>query len=198
MLPKVQKPAPDFSCSAAINGEIGSVKLSDFRGKYLVLFFYPLDFTYVCPTEILAFADRAAEFEAIGAKLVGASVDSVFSHMAWCNTPRKEGGIQGVSIPLIGDVTRKLSQTYGVLADDGFDDGLAFRALFIVDPEGILRHITMNDMPIGRSVDEALRVVQALRFNAEHGEVCPANWKPGEDGMKTSQDGKKGYFAKHG
>mgnify|MGYP000193047615 CR=1 FL=1 len=198
MLPTVQKPAPDFSCSAVVNGAIDSVKLADFRGKYLVLFFYPLDFTFVCPTEILAFGDRAAEFEAVGAKLVGASVDSVFSHLAWLNTPRKEGGIAGVTIPLIGDVNRKLSQSYGVLADEGLDEGSAFRALFIIDPDGKLRHITMNDMPIGRSVDEALRVVQALQFHAEHGEVCPANWKPGDDGMTESSSGKKGYFAKHG
>ncbi len=198
MLPKVQKPAPDFSCSAVVNGAIDAVKLADYRGKYVVLFFYPLDFTFVCPTEILAFGDRSSDFEAIGAKLIGASVDSVFSHMAWLNTSRKEGGIEGVTIPLIGDVSRKLSRSYGVLADDGIDEGSAFRALFIIDPEGILRHITMNDMPVGRSVDEALRVVQALQFHAEHGEVCPANWKPGDDGMTESNVGKKGYFAKHG
>lgn len=198
MTARVQHPAPDFVASAVQNGEFTTVKLADFRGKYVVLFFYPLDFTFVCPTEILAFSDRSKEFEALGATVMAASIDSKFTHLAWWNTPRKEGGIAGVTIPLIADVTRSLSRDYGVLIEDGPDEGVTLRGLFIIDPQGKLRHVTINDLPIGRSVDEALRVIQALRFNAEHGDVCPADWKPGQEGMKADPKGSKSYFGKKG
>ena len=157
----------NFSVEAVVNGEFKDVSLSDYKGKYVVLFFYPLDFTFVCPTEILAFNDRADEFRKIGCEIVGASVDSKFSHLAWINTPRKEGGISGVTIPLLADL-------------------------------GVVRHITINDLPIGRSVDEALRVVQAVQFAEENGEVCPANWTPGKDTMKADPKGSKEYFRKAG
>jgi alkyl hydroperoxide reductase subunit AhpC len=196
MTAKVQHPAPDFSTQAMQNGEFRTVSLKDYKGKYLVLFFYPLDFTFVCPTEILAFSDRAEEFQKLNAEVVGASIDSVFSHLAWWNTSRKEGGISGVKIPLLADVTREVAKAYDVLIEDGADAGVTLRGLFIVDPEGKLRHITMNDLPVGRSVDEALRVIQALRFNAEHGDVCPADWKPGQETMKADPKGSKAYFQK--
>jgi alkyl hydroperoxide reductase subunit AhpC len=196
MTAKVQHPAPDFSCEAMHNGEFRTVSLKDYKGKYLVLFFYPLDFTFVCPTEILAFSDRSEEFQKIGAELVGVSIDSKFTHLAWANTPRKEGGISGVKIPLLADVTKSVARAYDVLLEDGEDNGVALRGLFVIDPEGKLRHITINDLPLGRSVDEALRVIQALQFNAEHGDVCPADWKPGADTMKADTKGSKEYFNK--
>jgi alkyl hydroperoxide reductase subunit AhpC len=194
MAAHVQQPAPSFSVEAVVNGEFKDVSLSDYKGKYLVLFFYPLDFTFVCPTEILAFNDRADEFHKIGCEVVGASVDSKFSHLAWVNTPRKEGGISGVTIPLLADLKKEVARDYGVL----LPDGVALRGLFVIDPKGIVRHITINDLPIGRSVDEALRVVQAVQFAEEHGEVCPANWAPGKDTMKADPTGSKEYFRKVG
>ncbi len=178
------------------NGEFRNVSLDEYKGKYVVLFFYPLDFTFVCPTEILAFSDRVEEFQKLGAEVVGASIDSKYSHLAWLNTPRAEGGIAGVKIPLLADVTKAVARDYGVLIEDGADAGVALRGLFVIDPEGKLRHSTINDLPIGRSVDEALRVIQALRFHAEHGEVCPADWKPGKDSMKEDPKGSKAYFQK--
>ena len=194
MAAHVQQPAPHFSCEALVNREFKDVSLSDYKGKYLVLFFYPLDFTFVCPTEILAFNDRAAEFGTIGCEIVGASVDSKFTHLAWTNTPRKEGGIAGVTIPLLADLKKEIARDYGVL----LPDGVALRGLFVIDPKGVVRHITINDLPIGRSVDEALRVVQAVQFADKHGEVCPANWTPGKDSMKADPTGSKEYFRKAG
>ena len=196
MIAKVQHPAPAFSCQAMQNGEFRNVSLDGYKGKYVVLFFYPLDFTFVCPTEILAFSDRSEEFQKLGAEVIGASIDSQFSHLAWWNTPRADGGISGVKIPLLADVTKNVARDYGVLIEDGDDAGVALRGLFIIDPEGKLRHSTINDLPIGRSVDEALRVIQALRFHAEHGEVCPADWQPGKDSMKADPKGSKAYFQK--
>ncbi|MFN8545704.1 MAG: peroxiredoxin [Candidatus Binatia bacterium] len=192
MAAHVQQPAPDFRCEAVLNGKFETVALGDFKGKYLVLFFYPLDFTFVCPTEILAFSDRADEFRKIGAEVVGASVDSKYSHLAWLNTPRKDGGIAGVKILLLADLDKKIASDYGVL----LPGGVALRGLFVVDPKGIVRHITINDLPIGRSVDEVLRVVQAVQFTDKHGEVCPANWAPGKDTMKPDPQGSKTYFEK--
>ena len=194
MAAHVQQPAPNFSIEAVVNGQFQDVSLSDYKGKYLVLFFYPLDFTFVCPTEILAFNDRVDEFREIGCEVVGASVDSKFSHLAWVNTPRTEGGIAGVTIPLLADLKKEVARDYGVL----LPDGVALRGLFVIDPKGIVRHITINDLPIGRSVDEALRVVQAVQFADEHGEVCPANWSPGKDTMKADPTGSKEYFRKVG
>jgi alkyl hydroperoxide reductase subunit AhpC len=194
MAAHVQQPAPDFKTEAVVNGAFKEVSLSDYKGKWLILFFYPLDFTFVCPTEILAFNDRAPEFQKIGCEVVAASIDSKFSHLAWTNTPRKEGGIQGVTIPLLADVTKKIAADYGVL----LPDGVALRGLFVIDPKGVVRSITINDLPIGRSVDEALRVVQAGQFADKNGEVCPANWKPGGDTMKPDPTGSKDYFKKVG
>jgi alkyl hydroperoxide reductase subunit AhpC len=159
-----------------------------------VLFFYPLDFTFVCPTEILAYNDRQEDFRKLGAEVVGASVDSEYTHLAWINTDRKEGGISGVTIPLLADLNKKIAADYGVL----LPDGVALRGTFVIDPKGILRTITIHDLPVGRSVDEAIRQVQAVKFADENGEVCPAEWKPGKDSMKADPKGSKEYFKKVG
>lgn len=189
----LQKPAPEFSVQAVVNGEFKTVKLSQYRGKYVVLFFYPLDFTFVCPTEIIAFSDRAEEFRSINCEVLAASTDSVFSHLAWVNTPRKQGGLGNMKIPLLADKNLELSRLYGCLKED---EGIAFRALFIVDDKGNLRQITMNDLPVGRSVDETLRLVQAFQFTDKHGEVCPAGWKPGADTIKPNVKDSKAFFSK--
>lgn len=188
---QVQKEAPDFSAAAVVNGNIvQNYKLSDSRGKYVVLFFYPLDFTFVCPTEIIAFSDRIAEFEKRNCQVIGASVDSQFSHLAWIETPRKVGGLGGLKYPLVADLTKKISADYGVL----LDGGIALRGLFVIDQKGIVRAITVHDLPLGRSVDEALRVLDALQHFEKHGEVCPADWKPGGDTIDTKN--AKAYFEK--
>uniref|UniRef100_A0A8C6SVM0 thioredoxin-dependent peroxiredoxin n=1 Tax=Neogobius melanostomus TaxID=47308 RepID=A0A8C6SVM0_9GOBI len=180
---KISKPAPHWEGTAVINGEFKELKLSDYKGKYLVFFFYPLDFTFVCPTEIIAFSDRVHEFQAINTEVVACSVDSQFTHLAWINTPRKQGGLGEMKIPLLSDLTHQISKDYGVyLEDQGHT--LRYRqsrGLFIIDDKGILRQITMNDLPVGRSVDETLRLVQAFQYTDKHGEVCPAGWKPGSD-----------------
>ncbi|TAN59572.1 peroxiredoxin [bacterium] len=187
----VQKSAPDFTAQAVLkDGSLKEIKLSDYKGKYVVLFFYPLDFTFVCPTEIIAFSDRISEFEKIGAAVIGVSVDSHFSHIAWRNSPRKDGGIGEVQYPLVSDLDKSISRSYGVLIEK---PGIALRGLFIIDKAGTLRHVTINDLPLGRSVDEVLRVLDAIQFNEKNGEVCPANWKKGEKGMKPNQAGLKEY-----
>ena len=160
-------------------------------GQWLVLFFYPLDFTFVCPTEIIAFSDRSDEFRAIGCEVVAASVDSEFSHLAWTQTPRKQGGLGEMKIPLLADITKKISSDYGVLLED---DGVALRGLFIINPEGTLVQMTVNDLPVGRSVDETLRLVKAFQFVAEHGEVCPANWTEGSATIVPEVGASKNYF----
>jgi len=190
----VQKQAPDFEAEAVLaDGSFGKVKLSDYKGKYLVLFFYPLDFTFVCPTEIIAFSDRADEFRAINCEVLACSVDSHFSHLAWTERPRNKGGLGKMNIPLVSDLTKQISKDYGVLLEDA---GISLRGLFIIDDKGTLRQITVNDLPVGRSVDETLRLVQAFKFTDEHGEVCPAGWKPGADTIKPSVDESKEYFGK--
>jgi len=190
----VQKPAPYFEGTAVVpGGDFKTVKLSDYKDKYLVLFFYPLDFTFVCPTEIIAFSDRAEEFRAIDCEVVACSVDSEYSHLAWTEKPRKQGGIGKMNIPILSDLTRRISKDYGVYLED---DGVSLRGLFIIDNKGILRQITVNDLPVGRSVDETLRLVQAFQFHAKHGEVCPAGWKPGAETMKPDPSGSKDYFQK--
>jgi len=161
----------------------------------VILFFYPLDFTFVCPTEIIAFSDRVAEFEALNCAVVACSTDSQFSHLAWCEKPRKQGGLGEMKIPLLADKSMAISRAYGVLKED---EGLSFRGLFIIDPLGKLRQITVNDLPVGRSVDETLRLLQAFQFTDEHGEVCPAGWKPGKATMKPDPKGSQDYFAKNG
>ncbi|XP_014277748.1 peroxiredoxin-2 [Halyomorpha halys] len=189
----ISKPAPEWEGTAVINGELKELKLSDFKGKYLVFFFYPLDFTFVCPTEILAFNDRIEEFRKLNAEVVGCSVDSHFTHLAWMNTPRKDGGLGPLKIPLLSDLTHKISKDYGVYLEDA---GHTLRGLFIIDHRGILRQITMNDLPVGRSVDETLRLVQAFQYTDEHGEVCPAGWKPGQDTIIPDPIKKKEFFQK--
>ncbi|KAG8013971.1 Peroxiredoxin [Nibea albiflora] len=165
---QIGKLAPDFTAKAVMpGGQFGDLKLSDYRGKYVVFFFYPLDFTFVCPTEIIAFSDAAEEFRKIGCEVIAASVDSHFSHFAWTNTPRKQGGLGSMKIPLVSDTRRTISTDYGVLKED---EGIAYRGLFIIDDKGILRQITINDLPVGRSVEETLRLVQAFQFTDKHGE----------------------------
>lgn len=188
---RVQQPAPDFVGMAVVNGDFKEIKLKDFAGKYLVLFFYPLDFTFVCPTELTAFSDRIKDFEEAGAAVVGVSTDSHFSHLAWINTPRKEGGLGGLHYPLLSDYKKNISRDYGVLLEPM---GVALRGLFIINPEGIVRQVTVNDLPVGRSVDEVLRLVKAFKFTDKHGEVCPANWEPNSPTIKPDIQGAKDYF----
>merc|ERR1739838_145398 len=174
LVARIGKEAPDFEAEAVVDGDFQKVKLSDYRGKYVVFFFYPLDFTFVCPTEIIAFSDRVDEFRKIGAEVIGTSVDSHFTHLAWTKTPRKEGGLGKMNIPLVSDLTKEISRNYGVLLED---QGITLRGLFIIDPQGVVRQITINDLPVGRSVDETLRLVQAFQYVDKNGEVCPAGWK---------------------
>src|SRR5574340_552922 len=191
----VQNQAPDFDAQAVMpDGSVKEIKLSSYRGKYVVLFFYPLDFTFVCPTEIIALSDRIAEFKTRKTEVIGVSVDSHFSHIAWRNTPRKKGGIGEVSYPLVSDLDKSISRKYGVLVEK---PGIALRGLFIIDREGHLRHITINDLPLGRNVDEVLRVIDAIQFNEKYGEVCPVNWKKGEAGVKPDQAGLEEYAGEH-
>lgn len=190
---QISKPAPEWNGTAVVDGEFKELKLSNFKGKYLVFFFYPLDFTFVCPTEIIAFSDRVAEFRAISTEVVACSVDSKYTHLAWINTPRAEGGLGGLDIPLLSDPTMQIAKDYGVLLEDA---GYALRGLFIIDSKGILRQITMNDLPVGRSVDETLRLVQAFQYTDHKGEVCPAGWQPGEMAIKPDPIAKKEYFSK--
>jgi alkyl hydroperoxide reductase subunit AhpC len=164
------------------------------QGKYLVLFFYPLDFTFVCPTEIVAFSDRIAEFKALGVEVVGASVDSHFCHAAWAETPRAKGGLGGVAFPLLSDLTKSIAADYGVLLESGPNAGVALRGLFIIDGAGLLRQATVNDLPVGRSVDETLRLLQAFQFTDKHGEVCPAGWAPGGPTIVPGVAESKAYF----
>lgn len=188
----VQQAAPDFVAKAVVNGEITEVQLSKFKGKYVILLFYPLDFTFVCPTELCAFSDAADQFEQLNCEVLGVSVDSEYSHLAWSQKARREGGLSPCKIPLVSDLDKSIASNYGVLVKGG----VALRGLFIIDPKGIVRQATINDLPIGRSVEEALRLVQALQFVEKHGEVCPANWKPGQSAMKADPKGSQEYFGK--
>ncbi|XP_064629193.1 peroxiredoxin-like isoform X2 [Lineus longissimus] len=191
---QISKPAPAFAGTAVVDGKFKDLSLSDYKGKYLVFFFYPLDFTFVCPTEIIAFSDRVDEFRAIGAEVVAASVDSQFTHLAWINTPRKQGGLGQMKIPLLSDLSHKIAKDYGVYLEEA---GHTLRGLFIIDDKGVLRQITMNDLPVGRSVDETLRLVQAFQYTDQHGEVCPVGWKPGSDTIIPTPADKLKYFKKH-
>ncbi len=189
----VGKKAPDFTAKAVVDGRIvEDFSLASFRGKNVLFFFYPLDFTFVCPTELHAFQERLADFEQRNTVVVGCSVDSVYSHYAWLNTSKQEGGIQGVCYPLVADLNKTITEAYGVLVPG---EGIAFRGLFLIDKQGTVRHQLINDLPLGRSVDEALRIVDALNYFEQHGEVCPANWNSGRKSMKASTDGLKQYFA---
>ena len=205
----VGKKAPIFSAKAVVNGGevVDGFSLEQFVGKKeVVFFFYPLDFTFVCPTEILAFQEKMNEFEERGVAVVGCSIDSEFSHWAWLNTEVKDGGIKGVKYPLVADLSKTISENYGVLAGeyDFNEEGeavfngaaVAYRGLFSIDKNGVVRHSVINDLPLGRSIDEAIRMVDALQYFEKHGEVCPANWKKGDDAMIASSDGVAEYLAK--
>ena len=190
----VTRQAPDFTAQAVLgDNSFAELTLSSYRGKYVVLFFYPLDFTFVCPSEIIAFDKAVEEFEARNAQVLGVSVDSHFTHLAWKNTPPDQGGIGQVKYPLVADLSKKIAKKYGVL----FGKEVALRGLFLIDTEGVVRHALVNDLPLGRSVDEALRILDALQFHEEHGEVCPANWREGEDAMKPTAEGVAEYLAEH-
>ncbi|VVA97256.1 unnamed protein product [Arabis nemorensis] len=193
-LPLVGNKAPDFEAEAVFDQEFIKVKLSEYIGKkYVILFFYPLDFTFVCPTEITAFSDRHSEFEKLNTEILGVSVDSVFSHLAWVQTDRKSGGLGDLNYPLVSDVTKSISKSFGVLIHD---QGIALRGLFIIDKEGVIQHSTINNLGIGRSVDETMRTLQALQYIQENpDEVCPAGWKPGEKSMKPDPKLSKEYFS---
>jgi len=188
---QIQKPAPQFKSMALVDGQFKEISLSDYKGKYVVLFFYPLDFTFVCPTEIIAFSDAADQFRKINCEVIAASTDSHFSHFAWVNLPRKQGGLGEMNIPLLADKNCKIARDYGCLKED---EGIAFRGLYIIDDKQILRQITINDLPVGRSVDETLRLVQAFQFTDKHGEVCPAGWKPGDKTIKPNLKDSKEFF----
>jgi len=191
----VTKEAPDFTAAAVLanNTIVEDFSLSDYKGKYVVLFFYPLDFTFVCPSEIIAFNKKLDEFKSRGVEVIGVSVDSQFTHFAWKNTEPKNGGIGDIQFPLVADLSKNIAREYGVL----FDEAVALRGLFLIDKEGVVRHSTINDLPLGRNVDEAIRMVDALQFFEQNGEVCPANWSKGDDGMKPSAEGVAEYLASH-
>ncbi len=189
----VTQPAPAFKATALVEGQFKEVSLSDYKGKKVVLFFYPLDFTFVCPTEILAFSDAAAEFAARNTVVLGVSVDSHFSHWAWTQVERSQGGIKGITYPLVADLNKTISADYGVL----LPAGIALRGLFLIDSDEkqTIRHITINDLPLGRNVEEAIRLLDAIDYTNEHGEVCPANWKKGDKTFKPTFDGLKEFSA---
>ncbi|MFW5813682.1 MAG: peroxiredoxin [Fibrobacterota bacterium] len=190
----VGREAPDFTANAVMENQIvESFSLSEYKGKYIVLFFYPLDFTFVCPTELHAFNERLEEFRKRNVELVAVSVDSHYSHFAWLSTPRARGGIEGVKYPIVSDITKEISSAYDVLVQG---QGIAYRGLFLIDKDFIVRHQLVNDLPLGRSVEEVIRMVDALQFFEERGEVCPANWRKGERSMVPDHSGLEEYFAK--
>jgi len=190
----VTKEAPDFAAQAVLpDNTFAEIKLSDYRGKYVVLFFYPLDFTFVCPSEILAFNKAVKVFAKKNTQVLGVSVDSHFTHWAWRQTPVNKGGIGEIQFPLVADLNKKISRDYDVL----INDSVALRGLFLIDQKGIVRHQLVNDLPLGRNVDETVRILDALQFTETHGEVCPANWKEGDEAMKPTADGVASYLAKH-
>ncbi|MDR0745435.1 MAG: peroxiredoxin [Mediterranea sp.] len=206
----VGKLAPDFDATAVVNGHeiVQGFSLSQYHGnKYVVFFFYPMDFTFVCPTELHAFQEKLAEFEKRNVAVVGCSVDSQYSHSAWLQTPKKEGGIQGVKYPIVSDFSKEISENYGVLAGGyALDENgnikyegvpVALRGLFLIDKEGVVRHAVINDLPLGRNVDEVLRMVDALQHFEENGEVCPANWSKGKEALKATEEGVADYLNNH-
>jgi len=191
----VTKPAPNFSANAVMpdNSINDNFSLSSYQGKYVVLFFYPLDFTFVCPSEIIAFDHRLADFRKRGVEVIGVSIDSHFTHLAWKNTPINNGGIGNVQYPLVADISKQITKDYDLL----FGPGIALRGSFLIDKEGIVRHQVVNDLPLGRNIDEMLRMIDALQFTEEHGEVCPAGWNKDKPGMKGSTEGVAEYLAAH-
>ena len=189
---RVGQMAPDFTATGVVDQEFKEISLSQYRGKYVVLFFYPLDFTFVCPTEITAFSDRYADFSSKNTEVLAVSVDSKYSHLAWIQTPRNQGGIGDIAYPLIADLKKEICAAYNVLNDDGEAD----RGLFIINPQGMGMHMTVNKAPVGRNVDETLRVLQAYQYvEANPDEVCPANWTPGDKTMLEDPKGSKEYFS---
>ena len=192
---QIGQEAPCFTATAVMpDNSFKEVSLADYKGKYVYLFFYPLDFTFVCPTEILAFNAKVEEFKKRNVELLGVSIDSQFSHLAWKSTPVEKGGIGNIQYPLIADVTKEISYLYNVLLED---QGIALRGSFLIDKEGVLKQYSVNDLPLGRSVDEALRLIDALQHVEKYGEVCPANWNPGKEAMKATQEGVSSYLAKN-
>ena len=190
----VTKPAPDFTAQAVFPDDgIKEISLSDYKGKYVILFFYPLDFTFVCPSEIIAFSKKIEDFKAKGVEVLGVSVDSHYSHYSWRQVEPNSGGIGKIAYPLVADITKNIARDYGVL----FNESVALRGTFLIDKEGIVRHATVNDLPLGRNIDEALRMVDALQFFETNGEVCPANWAEGKEGMKPNAEGVAEYLSKN-
>ena len=191
----VSKQAPDFTATAVMpdNSMKSDFKLSDYRGKYVILFFYPLDFTFVCPSEILAFDMALTAFQAKNCEIIGVSIDSQYSHWAWKNTPIKQGGIGDIQYPLVADLDKKISAQYGVL----LEAGIALRGTFLLDRDGIVRHSVINDLPLGRNIEDALRMVDALQFHEKHGDVCPANWTEGKEAMTPTAAGVADYLTRH-
>ncbi len=190
----VTQQAPDFTAEAVMpDNTFGAITLSELKSKYVLLLFYPLDFTFVCPSEILAFNKKLAEFKSRNCEVIGISVDSKFTHLAWKNTPVAKGGIGNIQYPLVQDLNKAIAKSYGIL----FNDSVALRGLFLIDPTGTVRHCIINDLPLGRNVDEALRMVDAVQFSDTHGEVCPANWNKGDDAMTPTPEGVASYLAKH-
>lgn len=191
----VTREAPDFKAQVVnADDSFTELQLSSLRGKYVLLFFYPLDFTFVCPSEIIAFDKALPEFAKRNVEVLGVSVDSQYSHFAWRQMPRQEGGIGRIGFPLVADLDKNIARSYGVL----FNESVALRGLFLIDRGGVVRHAVINDLPLGRNVDEALRMIDALQFFEQHGDVCPANWKQGEAGMKPTADGVAAYLSKNG
>ena len=190
---RVGQKAPDFTSTAVVDQEFKEISLSQYKGKYVVLFFYPLDFTFVCPTEITAFSDRYSDFSSKNTEVLGVSVDSQFSHLSWIQTARNQGGLGDINYPLVSDLKKEIATAYNVLDDA---EGVALRGLFIIDPDGVIMHSTINNLPFGRNVDETLRVLQAFQYvQANPDEVCPANWTPGDKTMKPDPEGSKEYFS---
>jgi peroxiredoxin (alkyl hydroperoxide reductase subunit C) len=190
---RVGQTAPDFTATAVVEQDFKTIKLSDYRGKYVVLFFYPLDFTFVCPTEVIAFSDRYEEFKEANTEILGVSVDSEFSHLAWIQTERKQGGVGELNYPLVSDLRKEISTAYNVLEPEA---GIALRALYIIDPEGIIQHATINNFSFGRNVDETLRVLKAIQYvQSHHNEVCPIGWQEGDKTIINDPVKSKVYFA---
>lgn len=190
--PLVQSQAPDFQGTAVVGKDFKEIKLKDFEGKWLCLFFYPLDFTFVCPTEITAFSDRYDDFKKLNCEVVGCSVDSQFSHLAWVNQPRNKGGLGELNYPLLSDINKEIASDYGVL----LEDGVALRGLFLINPKQEISYQVVHALGVGRSVDETLRVLEAFQTHEKTGEVCPANWSAGKDTMKPDPTGSQEYFSK--
>lgn len=191
----IGKKAPDFQAAAVVNNLLGSFDSASLRGSWGIVFFYPLDFTFVCPTEILAFSAAVPEFEKLGAKVVGVSIDSQFSHFAWVNTPRERGGLGPINFPLVADINKTIARGYDCLDEDA---GVAYRGVYILDPQGVVQSAIINNLPVGRNVQEVLRTLKGFKYVTEHdGEVCPANWEEGADTMNPTPDGVAKYLSQH-